>query len=288
MTATKSAGANAPLDEVPLVEISHDATYDPGGEGATAALMPIPDNPQAVLEAAPDRATFVMIALDRARQWLVSAGSIEEVNELRARAEAVRVYTRQAELGREAENAAAEIRLRAERRVGELLKEMPRNVGGRPREAGRKTRRDDRQVSLGELGVSRDESSTFQRLAAIPEDDFESRLASAKGSGRVSRAAMLRDEDAQEQQRARAEFDAFVASITPPDYDPTFDNEAVEDAGHLDGACADILELAARRPAEEFAARYYGRRTIPGVLPKIEAAVAYVTAVHRHLEERIG
>ncbi len=59
-----------------------------------------------------------------ARQWLVSAGSIEEVDELRARAEAVRVYTREAKLGREGENAATEIRLRAERRVGELRKEM--------------------------------------------------------------------------------------------------------------------------------------------------------------------
>jgi hypothetical protein len=273
------------------IAVSHDETYDAGettSQAAATGLMPIPDNPQAVLEAAPDRATFILIALDRARQWLVSAGSIEEVNELRARAEAVRVYTRQAELGKEAENAAAEIRLQAERRVGELLREMPRNVGGRPRRAGRETCRDDRQVSLGQLGVSRDESSTFQRLAAIPEDDFESRLGAAKDSGRVSRAAVLRDEDAEEGRLAREEFDAFVTSITPPDYDPTFDNEAVQDVGHLDVACDDVLELADRWSAEEFAARYHGRRTIPGVLPKIANAAAYLIAVHRHLEERIG
>jgi hypothetical protein len=232
-------------------------------DAVTTALMPIPDNPQAVLEAAPDRDTFVLIALDRARQWLVSAGSIEEVNELRARAEAVRVYTRQAELGKEAENAAAEIRLRAERRVGELLKEMPRNVGGRPTETGPH----ERPVSLGQLGVSKNESSAFQRMAAMPEDEFEGRLTAARHNGRVSRAAVLRDEDAEEQQRAREEFDAFVASVTPPGYDPKFDNEAVEDVGHLDGACEDVLELAARRPAEEFAARYHGRRTIPGRSP---------------------
>jgi hypothetical protein len=90
-----------------------------------------------------------------------------------------------------------------------------------------------------------------------------------------------------EARRARAEFDAFVASVTPPDYDPTFDNEAIEDVGHLDGACTDVLELAARRPAEEFAARYHERRTIPGLLPKIEAAVTYLTEVRRYLEERI-
>ncbi len=92
----------------------------------------------------------------------------------------------------------------------------------------------------------------------------------------------------EERQRARAEFDAVVASITPPDYDPIFDNEAVEDVGHLDGACDDVLELAARRPAGEFAARYHGRRTVPDLLPKIAAAATYLTTVHRHLEERIG
>jgi hypothetical protein len=99
---------------------------------------------------------------------------------------------------------------------------------------------------------------------------------------------VLRDEDAEEKQRAREEFDTFVASVTPPGYDPTFDNEAVEDVGHLDGACDDLLELAARRPAEEFAARYYARRTVPDLLPKIAAAATYLTTVLRHLEEQIG
>jgi ParB-like chromosome segregation protein Spo0J len=92
----------------------------------------------------------------------------------------------------------------------------------------------------------------------------------------------------EEADRARTEFDAFVASITPPDYDPTFDNEAIEDVGHLDGACDDVLELAARRPAEEFAARYHARRTVPDLLPKLAEAAAYLTTVLRHLEERIG
>jgi hypothetical protein len=101
---------------------------------------------------------------------------------------------------------------------------------------------------------------------------------------RRSRPQRLTAEDL----RAREEFDAFVASVTPPDYDPTFDNEAIEDVGHLDGVCDDVLELAARRIAEEFAERYHARRTIPGVLPKVAAAVVYLNAVHRHLEERIG
>ena len=58
--------------------------------------------------------------------------------------------------------------------------------------------------------------------------------------------------------------------------------------GHLDGACDDLLELAARRPAEEFAARYHARRTVPDLLPKLAEAATYLTTVRRLLEERIG
>jgi hypothetical protein len=119
--------------------------------------------------------------------------------------------------------------------------------------------REGQPASLGQLGVSKDESAALQRMAAMPEDEFEGHLTTAKQNGRVSRAAVLRDEDAEEHQRARDEFDAFVAPVTPPDYDRTFNNEAVDYVGHLDGVCDDVLELAARLPAEEFAALYPSR-----------------------------
>ena len=82
-----------------------------------------------------------------------------------------------------------------------------------------------------------------------------------------------------EEQRAREEFDAFVASITPPDYDPTFDNEAVEDVGHLDGVCVDVLELASHRPQwssrlATTAAHPCGSMT--GIDPNVLLAVAKV------------
>jgi hypothetical protein len=89
-----------------------------------------------------------------------------------------------------------------------------------------------------------------------------------------------------ERRRAREEFDAVVASITPPDYDPTFDNEAVDDVGQLDLICEDVSDLASRRSAEEFAARYQDRRTIPELLPRLTEAAAYLSTVHRCLEER--
>lgn len=72
---------------------------------------------------------------------------------------------------------ASEIRYRAERRLGELISEHKANdefgKGGRPP----KTCRDGRQVlpTLRDVGISRDLSSRAQKLAAVPEVEFEQR-----------------------------------------------------------------------------------------------------------------
>src|SRR6266542_5021477 len=70
--------------------------------------------------------------LELACRLLAEARSLDEVKVVVDLAEAARVYARQARLGLEAQNDAAELRLRAERRAGELLAEMQKNAGGRP------------------------------------------------------------------------------------------------------------------------------------------------------------
>ena len=130
---------------------------------------------------------------------------------------------------------------------------------------------------------ARSDSSIAERLSEEARQRFGATIDVPRGD----RVMPVGRWTVEERQRARAEFDV-VASITPPDYDPTFDNEAIQDVGHLDGACDDVLELAARWPAEGFADRYHSRRTIPDLLPNIAKAAAYLTTVLRHLEERIG
>ena len=62
----------------------------------------------------------------------------------------------------------AEVKLRAERRGGELLCEDGPGHGG-----DRKSESRSRDVTLTDLGVSRMQSSRWQRLAGIPEAVFE-------------------------------------------------------------------------------------------------------------------
>ena len=59
--------------------------------------------------------------LEAACRLLAEARSVDEVRSIRDLAEAARVYAREVQLGLEAQNDAAEIKLRAERRLGELI-----------------------------------------------------------------------------------------------------------------------------------------------------------------------
>ncbi|MGE0290231.1 MAG: hypothetical protein AB7P16_28450 [Bradyrhizobium sp.] len=71
------------------------------------------------------------------------------------------------------EGAPADL-IRAERRLGQMLAETPKNGGGRP--TGKPVDTDDR-LKLSALGISKDLSSRAQTIAAIPEATFEQTLA---------------------------------------------------------------------------------------------------------------
>ena len=89
----------------------------------------------------------------------------------------IEIYSRQAR-NFENEMRAIEIRIRAERRCGELLAEIERTQGKRsdlvtsPR-AGTKSFNEQ----LADYGISRKQAERWQQLAAVPEDEFEATFA---------------------------------------------------------------------------------------------------------------
>jgi hypothetical protein len=146
--------------------------------------------------------TVALVRYDAARKALAAAHRVDEVKQIRDKAEAVRVYARQAG-DFELQNQAAEIRILAERRAGELLVGMAMHPGargeGRPRRDGRRIRLSSCVTAyppkLDDLGVTRNQSSKWQRLAKlIDEDTFERALTRAKEKNvELTTAALLRE-----------------------------------------------------------------------------------------------
>jgi len=114
-----------------------------------------------------------LVQLDEARRLLSEIQNIDEIKNIRDKAEAMRVYAKQAKLGLEAQNHAAEIKLRAERRAGELLRDMEKNKGGRPTDETDNTLLPVTPPKLSEIGISKMQSSRWQALADIPDARFE-------------------------------------------------------------------------------------------------------------------
>ena len=133
-----------------------------------------------------------LIRYDAARRALAAAHRVDEVKAIRDKAEAVRVYAKQAG-DFELQNQAAEIRIRAERRAGELLVDMQTSGERQAKERGRPTKVSS-PTTLPRLGISRDQSSKWQRLARMIDDaTFDKAVAQAKErDGELTAAGLLR------------------------------------------------------------------------------------------------
>lgn len=133
--------------------------------------------------------TTQLVRYEAACKALAEARSVDEVKDIRDKSEAMRAYGRQAK-NKQLEVDAAEIRFRAERRLGELIKAQKETVGlnkgaksGRlPKNGGARKEpplKDDRPT-LAEAGIDKKLSSRAQRYAAIPEDEFEKEISEWK------------------------------------------------------------------------------------------------------------
>jgi N6-adenosine-specific RNA methylase IME4 len=111
----------------------------------------------------------LLITVDDALRALAEARSPEQLIGLANTAETLRRYAQRARLGMIAQNRCAELRLRAERKLGQYLAGTPRNSGGRPKPVPLR----NGFPTLDDLGITRKLSHRAQRLAEIPAKDFD-------------------------------------------------------------------------------------------------------------------
>jgi len=127
------------------------------------------------LEDETQTATTGLAHYDAMRRELVLCATTDEVKDIKDRAHAAEVYAKQIH-DTEAEKQLAAIRIRAERRLGEILKEQAEKGERETRGGDKKSKSPEgtlKPQTLADIGISKNESSRCQQLAAIPEPEFE-------------------------------------------------------------------------------------------------------------------
>jgi N6-adenosine-specific RNA methylase IME4 len=125
-------------------------------------------------------ASGCLARISSARRALAEAKTLDDVLRIRDEAEAVRHLLKVQGESLASQNEAAEVKIRAERLLGESLAKMEKAAGGRPTKTSNATL----QVSLGDLGIQRMQSHRWQTLATVPEDEFERHVAEANEARR--------------------------------------------------------------------------------------------------------
>lgn len=134
-----------------------------------------------------------LVRYEHARTALAEAHRVDEVKDIRDKAEAMAAYARQAK-DSELIQYATEIKVRAERRCGELLAVTEKNRGAQGIGTSALPASERTPPTLAEMGLTHNESSRYQQLAAMPAEHFETAVATAKATaGEVTTAFMLRE-----------------------------------------------------------------------------------------------
>lgn len=126
----------------------------------------------------------------KARADLDGAVRFDHVKAIHDQAEALRSYARSIGAAQTALNAIAEIKLRAERRMGRELSLLEMHPGGRPGKTGDAASPVSRPT-LADLGIHKKWSERWQKLARIPAALFEDCLIDFKRAGEELTAAGL-------------------------------------------------------------------------------------------------
>lgn len=127
------------------------------------------------------------------RNAIAKCEKVDEIAKLANQAVAAQAYFRQSQ-DVENEIGASRIRVRAERRLGELLRAMgdsgQRATRSDTLKIGPMSRDATSGPTLADLGIPRDRASRAMQLAAVPEAEFEAAL----GEPRIAQPRRILDE----------------------------------------------------------------------------------------------
>lgn len=196
-----------------------------------------------------------MVLYDTMVRAIVECHQVDELKDMHDKARALEMYAKQAK-NIEAERRATEIRIRAERKVGQLLVAMKRTP---PREAGAQggyvkagtsndwNRQGQSEYAQGveKAGLSPQTAHRWQQLAKVPEHEFESML--NEPDTKPTTAELLRRVPV-EVPNPVAAGDYIEASLAAPERVPV---RMDPDALGIWGRLRDVENITSRRMPEE-------------------------------------
>ena len=121
---------------------------------------------------------------DSAKQQLEQIKTIETGFEYLSKVKAIETWAKAEKKDAELQNLIAEQKIRTQRILGTLIKEGQQRGEIAKQDTGRgdsvKCNSDGHFKTLSDIGITRNESSTFQKIADLPENLFEKEIATAK------------------------------------------------------------------------------------------------------------
>jgi len=158
--------------------------------------------------------TLALSRYDVACRALAEAKAVDDIVEIVGQANAVHAYARQAK-NRQLEIDAAEIRIRAERRLGELMAAQKATVGAAKGGGDRKSdhrvgRKPSDRPTLAEAGIDKNLAHRARTYAAVPQDQFE-QLLKDKRQSENRRVVLPPDVKAEAEAMGDTDSDACIA-----------------------------------------------------------------------------
>ena len=132
--------------------------------------------------------------LEQATRMLAEIRTLGDAKQVASLAAAATEYARKAKLGLEAQNHAASIKIKAERKAGEILAKLKRGKPIKRGSCGEVATRSEYRSALDNAKADIRDANRWQQVAAIPADRFESWAEEKKAEGaELSTSGLLRE-----------------------------------------------------------------------------------------------
>lgn len=215
-----------------------------------------------------DSLAGVLILCERGRDALMKAASVVEAKSVLSAISTLEHAVKVRDMNVEAVVAASTLRIRAERRVGELLAAQTLKTGPKKLVTG-----GDQLPSLEDQGLTKKESATFQRLASVSAQKFERVIETVTKDAVETKSAITRA--------------AVMRAIDPDARTP---DVAWKDGERFKVACDRLVELA---PAAadairwgHFPGKYEPQVLVAGVLSSIREARKSLDQIEQGLRRK--